>query len=136
MKTTTQIELDECTEDLLFDETYWNKSLEEMIQTSYEMHPTNYILNLNNESISKTDSVISGEYFIKNDGSIRIPIENWVGCDSSKRNEHVHVVHYDKNQINRGVVDPDAAYIVFDVVSPLWIWKNLGLWKNFTKNFM
>ena len=115
MKTTTQIKLDECAEDLLFDETYWNKSLEEMIQTSYEMHPTNYILNLNIESISKTisgtDFVIKGKNFIKNEGSIRNPIENWTGCDSSKRNEQVHVVHYDKNQINRGVVDPDAAYI-------------------------
>ena len=56
MKSTSQNKIDSIPDIFLFEEDFGNKTFEEIIQASYEIHPANYTLNLNTSSTLKLSS--------------------------------------------------------------------------------
>ena len=53
MESTARNKIDSIPDIVLFEEDFGNKTFEEIIQASYDIHPANYTLNLNTSSTLK-----------------------------------------------------------------------------------
>ena len=115
MKTITQNSFYLANEDTLFNEEYCNKTFEEIIQTGYEMHPSNFILNQNYcsslKSIPEADLLISETNNLINEGNIKSSTVKSIICDFSNQVEQVWANSDDrKNKPSKEVTCSDSKF--------------------------